>query len=71
MAQTNFRCGMEFTLKELNQIYLFLLNRPEDSAVKLMNKIESKYKFCWMCQELVLPEKFEAHEQAHLKRFSK
>lgn len=62
---------MEFTLKELNQIYLFLLNCPEDSAVRLMKKIESKYKFCWMCQQLVLPEKFEAHEHDHIKHFSR
>lgn len=62
---------MEFTLKELNQIYLFLLNRPEDSVVRLMKKIESKYKFCWMCHQLVLSEKFEAHEHDHIKHFNR
>ncbi len=45
---------MEFTLKELNQIYLFLLNRPEDSAVKLMKKMSPNISFVgcvrsWCC----------------------
>lgn len=56
---------IEFTVEELTDIYFMLHDYGVNNSYAILSKIEQKYTFCWFCNQLILNENFESHQNTH------